>query len=101
MDCWAEAYQSENKLFQAMLILTSKNLHLRKFLFDESSPRLNSNPDHLLRSARGFSSGEYILIKICLDLWCENGKINVHELFHLDRDLFNLTLTALRHLRSS
>ncbi len=101
MDYWTEAHQSENKLFEAMLILISKSPHLRKFLFNESSQRLNSNPDQLLRCSRGFASGEYILIKICLDLWCENGKISVHELFHLDLDLFNLTLKALRHSRSS
>lgn len=98
MQCWENARTSEKNQFHAISTIFNSSPQLLRFLFDTSSPRLNSTPEQLLKAARGFSSSDYILIKLAIDIWCSEGKIQVHELFELERDLFNDVLVALAQL---
>jgi hypothetical protein len=41
--------------------------------------------------------GDYLLVKLAVELWCEQGKIPVHELLSLDEPLFSRALAALAH----
>jgi hypothetical protein len=94
------AHQSEIRLFKAIQKLTAHNKTLLNLLFDSDSDRLElrNSPDKIILSARGLCGSDYILIKLCLDLWCEKGKIAVHELFNLDRDLLRNTLQVIEEL---
>jgi hypothetical protein len=100
MSLWINARESEVRLFQAIQKITSHNKTLLNLLFDNRSERLELrySPDKIMSQARGLCSSDYILIKLCLDLWCEHGKIAVHELFNLDRDLIPNTLQAIEEL---
>ena len=100
MQCWSEACRAEKKQFEAISTIVSLNPHLLGFLFDSARPQLKCAPQDLLCQAKGFSSSEYLLVRICLNLWCEQGQLEVHELFNLDPDLFKLTMTALAQLGS-
>lgn len=69
-----------------------------EFLFNQNEPKLNDEPDRLMNAARDMCGSDYILVKLCLDLWCEHGKVCVHEILSLDDGLFALTLKALEGL---
>lgn len=100
MKCWDSACLSEKKQFEAISLILHHNQNLLKFLFDPHSPKLLDSPVNLMRQARHLSSSDYLLIKICLDIWCEQGQVQVHELFNLEPDHFNLTLNAFKYLGS-
>jgi hypothetical protein len=95
MECWPNATQAERKQFEAIRVLTSRNPQLMEFLFDKNQPRLKGPPDQLMGDALGMCGSDFIVVKLCLDLWCEHGKVCVHEILSLDADLFELTLRAL------
>lgn len=98
MQRWPNACQAEQKQFRAISVILAGSPELVDFLFDSREPKLNDTSENLLRRARGCSRGDYLLIKLCLDIWCEQGKIQVHELFELDRDIFISTLRAFEQL---
>lgn len=100
MKCWVSAGRAEKKQFEAISIITSRSPYLMDFLFHPLRSELKNSADELLKEARGFSSEDYLLVKLCLDLWCDQGKFNVHELFNLEPDIFNQALQALEHLAS-
>ncbi len=99
MECWKEARASEQRQFDAISILTRQSPYLMNFLFHPTNPKLRLPPEELLRTAQGFSSGDYVLVKLAIDLWCEQGQVFVHELFNLDPVNFNLALKALHGLQ--
>jgi hypothetical protein len=70
---------------------------LLELLFDLDRPRLRQPPEQLLQTARGLSSGDYTLVKLAVDIWCEQGEIRVHELFRLEQDDFIRALRSLGH----
>jgi len=100
MDCWSVAPSSELRQFRAIAILTSQSPQLVAFLFHPTQPQLRLPPAELLKAARSFSSGDYILVKLAVDLWCEQGQVFIHELFNLDSVNFDLALKALKALQS-
>lgn len=76
----------------------SQSPQLLKFLFHPEIPQLRLPPEELLREALGFSSGDLILVRIAIDLWCEQGNLPLHQVFGLDSLNFKLTLQALEVL---
>jgi hypothetical protein len=100
MSSWINAGESEIRLFKAIQKITNHNKALLNLLFDSRSERLElrHSPDKIISNARGLCGSDYILVKLCLDLWCEHGKIAVHELFNLDSDLLGNTLQAIEEL---
>lgn len=100
MKCWVSAGRAEKKQFEAISIITLRCPYLMDFLFHPLRPELKNSADELLNEARGFSSTDYLLVKLCLDLWCDQGKFKVHELFKLEPDIFKQALQALEYLAS-
>ena len=98
MDCWSDAGRAERRQFEAIALVVGDETHLLEFLFCPDSPRLNSSPEDLLREGRGFCRSDYMLIKICVDLWCEQGEIKLHELFSLEQSTLNRVLRAIQML---
>ena len=100
MSSWINAGASEVRLFRAIQKITSHNQSLLNLLFDFHSERLElrHSADKIIINARGLCSSDYVLVKLCLDLWCEHGKISVHELFNLERDLLRHTLRVIEEL---
>ena len=98
MECWLNAQAAERKQFEAIVLITSQSPHLISFLFNPDNPELSGSPDRLIQKAQGFSSGDYLLVKLCIDIWCEQGDFQIHELFNLDPDVLKLTLRAFDFL---
>ena len=101
MEYWQQVSGFERRQFQAISTLTSQNPQLLTFLFDPKASQLRLPVDRLLKEARGLSSGEYLLVKIAIDLWCEQGQVQIHQLLNLDPVNFKLALTALAELYPS
>lgn len=100
MRCWDLASVAEKKQFIAISAITAHRSYLMDFLFDKHNPKLSESPDLLLKKALSFPSHDYLLVKLCLNIWCEQGKFEVHELFNLDYDVFIVVLNALAELGS-
>jgi hypothetical protein len=99
MECWVSASSSERRQYEAIAAMTGENPELLKFLFDQNSPRLRAPASLLLKQARGLASGDNILVRVALDIWCDQGKAAVHELFNLESHVFMRVLEALAKLR--
>ncbi len=100
MQCWINARDGEKKQFYAISLILSQRQFLLDFLFNPHKPELSKSADQLLYAAQGFCSQDYLLIKLCLDIWCDHGKIKVHELFNLEPEVFKLVLKAFEILVS-
>jgi hypothetical protein len=98
MKCWINASAAEKLQYKAISVLFKQSLHLLKFLFDPDCPKLRFAPEEVLIKARGLCSGDYLLVKLAVDLWCGCGDIRVHELFDVDSDIFPLILDSLQIL---
>jgi hypothetical protein len=98
MKSWTSASTSEMKQFEAIAIFLKDSPRLLEFLFDPDSPRLNGSPEDLLDAARGFCSGDYLLVRLALELWCCEGFVSVHELLDAEPEVLALVLQAFRHL---
>lgn len=99
MECWISANSSERRQYEAIAAITVENPELLKFLFDPNSPRLRAPASVLLKQARCLASGDNILVRVALDIWCDQGKAAVYELFNLDSHVFMRVLEALAKLR--
>lgn len=101
MEAWQNASSNDQFQFEAIRIVFAKYPELLKFLFDQNKPELRKPPAQIIKEARGFSSGQYVLIKVAIDIW--NGstcyaKIN-EILYTLDPDNFSNVILALTKLR--
>ena len=99
MECWAKATSIDLRLFQIIAGLVGVESGLLTFLFNADSPKLRLPADELIQEAIGLCSSDYVVVKLAVDLWCEQGKIPVHELLSLDEPLFSRTLRALAQTR--
>jgi|GEM_PF-6834089 len=79
--------------------MTAENPELLIFLFDQNSPRLKAPTSVLLKQARVFASGDNILVRVALDIWCDQSKTAVHELFNLVSHVFMRVLETHAKLR--
>ncbi len=93
---WKNAQDCDLQRFEAISRVFLGHDYLLAFFFDSEIPRTRLDPEPLLIQAKGFSKGEYLLIKIALDIWSSSGKAMVHELIEdLDRQNFYFTLEAM------
>lgn len=95
MECWTQVTRSDRRLFKIISTLVGNESRILTFLFDTQFPRLRGPADEIIKSARGMSSGDYLLVKLAVELWCEQGQIPVHELLSFDEPFFSRALTAL------
>ncbi len=89
-----------NKTFEAIQLVFHKHPSLIDFMFEKNRKRLSDFPENLLKKAIAYSSGEYILIQVALDLWSGSGNVNLYDLLTtLDKENFKNVLNALILLR--
>ena len=95
MQTWKNASQGDLRLYNKISVLLSSHPQLINFLFDKSEARLNAAPGVLLNRAKGLSSGERVLLKLSIDLWCGQGGCLVSELFDYEQFIMPKLLKAL------
>ena len=101
MKAWQDASPSDQSLFEAIRTVCAKHPEILIFLFNQQRPELRRAPEQLLFEARGFSSGQYALIKIAIDLWSGSTVYSdLNEiLYTLDSDNFSNVILALVKMR--
>jgi hypothetical protein len=99
-----DVYSSEghDQRLQAISLVMANDPKLLDFLFDSSRCRLRALPQTLKKSARAFSSGEQVLICICLDIWDDCGGVRLTDVIYgLDRLRLSGVMLAIEVLRFS
>jgi hypothetical protein len=101
MEVWQDASSSDKSQFEAVRTVCAKHPEILRFLFNQQKPELRSTPEQLLFEARGFSSGQFAIIKIAIDLWsgCTVYSDLNEILYTLDSDNFSNVILALVKLR--
>jgi len=101
MEVWQEAGSSEKFQFEIIRIIFAKHPMLLRFLFKQERPELRHPPDELIFEARGFASGELVLLKLAIDIWSGcTSFTSVNEIVStLDSDNFSNVILALIKLR--
>lgn len=100
MNTWINPLDSEIKQYKIISMLFEKHPKLLEFFFDKNEPKLNWPPDEMLDHSSVFSSGEYILIKVALDIWSGSGNALLWEILDtLDRDNFIKVIQGIINLR--
>ena len=79
MIIWMNNWPTESRLYWSIFTLCLNHPCLLGFLLDSEKASLREDPDELLRQAAAFSSSEYILVRIAIDLWCGLGEANILE----------------------
>ena len=97
---WQRPGRHETRMMETLNIIFAGHSKLLQFLFDNEAARLREEPELLLARARGFSSGEQILVRIGLDLWNGSGDVKLwHIIESLDDISYENVLLGLGHLR--
>lgn len=93
---WPNAGDSDLQRYEAISRVFMSHEYLLPFFFDTEQPRVRLAPEKMLRQADGMSTGEFLLIKIALDIWSGSGNARVWELIeNLDQQNFSFVLQAL------
>jgi hypothetical protein len=95
MICWQNASRGEQRQLEAISIFLKHSPHLVDFLFNPDFPKLNDSPDELVARAGGMPSGDMLLVRLAINLWCCSGGLEVHELFEVEPEVFQLILKSL------
>ena len=98
---WQGADSGEVQLYEAVSKLFVHHQHLLNGIFNINTPRLTAEPvDLLTHYQQCLSSGEYVMVKVALDIWCSAGGAQVSELLDiLDVHNFCNVLIALSSAR--
>lgn len=97
---WQRPGRHETRMMETLNIIFAGHSKLLQFLFENEASRLREDPEFLLARARGFSSGEQILVRIGLDLWSGSGDVKLwHIIESLDDSTYHNVLLGLGHLR--
>lgn len=99
MQGWQGTSQGDLKRFQIIAKLLGEDRRLLSLLFDPSLPRLRVPAHELVANSRGLCSGDVILLRLAIDLWCEQGEALVNDLLSLDDPYFQKSLIALIEVR--
>lgn len=91
---WQNASRGERKQLEAISTFLGHNPQLVDFLFDPKAAKLNDSPDRLLVAASGLASGDFLLVRLALNLWCGSGGIEVHEIFDAEPEVFAQIMKA-------
>ncbi|MBF0301004.1 MAG: hypothetical protein HQK51_20010 [Oligoflexia bacterium] len=81
MITWKNADASDLRLLQAITILFANHPRLSEYIFDLNKSKLRDSPSKLKEDAREFSTGEYLLIRVALDIWSGDGGLNFNEIY--------------------
>jgi hypothetical protein len=94
---WANVNKSELQLYEAIAKLLVNHEHLLNGLFNPTCQRLSDEPEALLKHYRScLSPGEFILIRVSLDIWCSSGNARLAEVLDgLDDFNFNNFVSSL------
>jgi len=95
MEVWGGASSSERKQFFIISELLAERRELLDWLFDPERARLRHPAEVLKNKSSGLSSGDRVLIKIAIDLWCEQGGAQITDLQSLDPQLVRRVLRVL------
>jgi hypothetical protein len=96
---WKKPIVAEQELLIAMTKLFADNERLLYFVFNSDQPKLRDDPENLIEAAKSMSSGEYVLIRLALDIWNESGGVQVNELLRkLDPINFAKAIATLRYV---
>jgi hypothetical protein len=97
---WKNACESDEVLKLAIGNLFKKNPEIINLFFNQTQPRLICSPEEIKEMARGFGSGDDLLIRIALDVWSEEGGIHFNEIYQkLDEHRFVEVINVLKFLR--
>jgi hypothetical protein len=97
---WKNVGRAERKMMESLNLILSGHEKLLEFLFEADCPRLRQDAKTLIHHADGFSSGEQILIRLALDIWCGVGDVRLWEMIEqLDDESFRQAIKGLGHLR--
>lgn len=97
---WQSADAGGVQLYEAVSKLFAHHQHLLNGIFDKEKPKLCAEPADLLAHYQCLSSGEYVMVKVALDIWCSSGGAQVSELLDiLDIHNFCNVLIALSSAR--
>lgn len=82
-----------------MTKLFAAHENLLPFLFYTEAATLRHYPDVLMTQAKCLSSGEFVLIRLALDIWNDSGGVRISELLNrLDSTNFQNAMSALRYV---
>lgn len=96
---WKTARPRDQRFQIVVTALFASNARLLALVFDRDQPRLRDEPENILTQARGLSSGEYLLLRLALDLWNDSGDVRIQELISsLDSTNFANAIGALWRL---
>ena len=99
---WKGVGRHENKMMETMNIIFNEHEKLLDFLFEDNCPKLRQEANLLLLAARGFSSGEQLLVRVGIDLWNGEANVKLWELVErLDENNFEQIFKAILHLKKS
>ncbi|MBP7859964.1 hypothetical protein KA001_03340 [Patescibacteria group bacterium] len=100
MQHWQCTDPSLKYQYEAIKIVFGNHKYLLEEFFDSKKPALRHPPDVLLKRMQSGSRGEFILIKVALDIWSESGGASVNDILnHLDDDNFHNICLAFSKLR--
>ena len=101
MIIWENADQSDLRLLKAISILFDNNFKLLEFFFNSREAKLCFSAHKMREDAQIFSSGEYLLVRIALDIWSGEGSIHFNEIYQtLDSEGISNVLKSLQFLSS-
>jgi hypothetical protein len=97
---WDKAGRAERRMMESLNLMFSGHGKLLEFLFEPDRPKLRQEPEILLSLAGGYSSGERILIRVALDIWCGAGEVRLWDIIEkLDDECYAQVLRGLGHLK--
>lgn len=100
MKHWQNIDPSLEFQYKAIKIVFARHQYLLNEFFDPEKPTLKNPPDIMLERLSSLSRGEYILIKVALDIWSESGGSSANDILnHLDDDNFYNVCLAFSKLR--
>ena len=101
MKSWINPSSSDQKIFEIIQRALRKHSKLLTLIFDPHKARLAAAPEQILYEAEAFSSGEFLLTKVALDLWSASGNANIYDLLTvLDEDNFIFVIQAILQLKN-
>jgi hypothetical protein len=97
---WKGAGRHERRMQEVFNLIFQNHPQFLEFLFERDRARLRLEPEELLMEAGALSTGERILIRVGLDLWCGQGHVHLWDIVErLDDENYHHVLAGLRHLR--
>ena len=101
MKNWTKTFDSDIRAYEAISMVFLNHQHLLNGFFEDNRARLRQSPEETIKHYAQCSTGEFILVKLALDIWSGSGGTLVFELTD-SLDLYNFmnVLNALIHVKS-